>query len=217
MSPRTLCFFSLAAALAVAQTAPRPQRGLTVTVLQGDGVVHALPNPPVSHISVRVTDADGKPLQGAVAVFELPELGPSATFPDGSQVKVILTDREGAAATELQSNGVPGHFEPKVTVNYLGQTAVASLKQESAFNPDVRPDVYRRALLAHPSAHDTGSHGLSKKAVWIIVGAAAAGGVGAIFALHGGNHAPAATTPPPSGGGSITITPGGGTVVGGGH
>jgi hypothetical protein len=206
MIQRLLSFFSLAAVLGLAQTAPPVQKGLTVTILQGDGVVHVLPNPPASHISIRVADGEGKPVKDAVAIFELPELGASATLPDGSAVKVILTDHDGAAAIDLQSNGVPGHFEPKITVNYMGQTATSTLKQENAFNPDVRPGVYRRSLLPDGSTRAKKSHGISKKTLWAILGGAVAV-VGAIFAMH---HKSASSS-----GGGLTITPGSGTV--GGH
>ena len=207
MTSRTLSLFFFATVLATAEAAPTVQRGLTVTVLQGDGVVHALPNPGSSHISIRVADADGKPIQGAVAVFELPELGPSATLADGSQVKVVLTDGSGSAGIEMQSNGVPGHFEPKITVNYLGQTAVVTLKQENGFNPEARPEVYGRTTLPrNTSDHAARSHWLSKKAVWGIVGAAAVACVVAIFR----HHRPAGG----STGGGLTITPGSGTVGG---
>ena len=56
MTSRTLSFLFLAAVLATAETAPTVQRGLTVTVLQGDVVVHALPNPGSSHSCIRVAD-----------------------------------------------------------------------------------------------------------------------------------------------------------------
>jgi len=203
MTPRTLGFFFLAVFAALGQNFPTTQRGLTVTILQGEGVVHALPDPAASRISIRVADGEGKPLTDAVAIFELPEVGPSATLPDGSAVKAMLTDHNGAAAIDLQSNGIPGHFEPKITVNYMGQTAITILNQENAFNADVS----RRGLLpdAHTSARKS-HHGLSKKTILAILGAGAVAAVVAIFTMHHKSASPSA--------GGITITPGSGTVGG---
>lgn len=180
--------------------------GLTMAVLQGNQVIHTLPNPSLSHISIRVSDGDGKPIQNAVAVFEFPELGASAAFPDGSQVKVLLTNKDGDATVEIRANTIPGQFEPKVTVNYLGQTNTISLKHENAFDPAVRPAAYHTGLVHKLIGSGSGKKGgLSKETLLLISGAAVAGVV--VVAMlakgHGGNR-----------GGGITITPGTGTVGG---
>lgn len=201
--------------LAFAQpaTSPKTTRGVSVSVLQGDGVVHSLPKPLASHISIRVTDTDNHPIQGAVAVFELPLDGPTATLPDEAAVKVILTDKDGAAAVSILPNDIPGHFEPKITVNYMGQTTSLSLKQENAFAPAVRPDVYRHSLL-HTSTSRKATSGISRKTAVILLTVVAAVATGAIVATRGGSTpTPTPTTPTPGGGG-IVITPGPGTVGG---
>jgi hypothetical protein len=221
MTLRRLILLFVAAALARAEAPPSPKvtKGVSVAVVQGDAVTYNLPAPRPAPVAIRVTDSAGKPLQNAVAVFELPELGPSATLLDGSQVKVVLTDADGVAAVDLRSNGVPGRFEPKITINYLGQTSTLTLNQENAFAPHIRPEVYKKAytqkidpLPRIPRTNNSIGRGISKKTVLIIVGVAAAGAVGAFVAMHGGGS-PAASTS--SGGGGITITPGSGSV--GGH
>ena len=70
----------------------------------------------------------------AVAVFELPAEGASASFPDGSMVKVILTNDKGEAMVDIKSNEVPGKYQPTIMVNYLGQSSLIQLNQEN-INP----------------------------------------------------------------------------------
>ena len=222
MNLRTLLVLLTALAIAHAETPPSPvqrqTKGLSVAVVQGDAVTYSLPNPRPAPITIRVTDAAGKPVQNAVAVFELPEFGPSGTLPDGGQVKVVLTDSRGTASVDLRSNGVPGSFEPKITVNYLGQTNVLTLKQENAFAPNVRLRVYKDAytpkihlLPRIPATNNTLRGGMSKKTVLILAVVAAAGALGAMFAMD--RHGSSSTSS--TGGGGITITPGTGSV--GGH
>jgi hypothetical protein len=182
-------------ALAQAGSAqPTPTGGFTIAILQGDGILNALPRPPLTRVSIRVANPKGQPIRDAVAVFQFPEAGASAAFPDGSVVKVLLTNTNGEAVVELKSNEVPGKFEPTVTVNYLGQSSMVKLHQENAF-PYVTAMRPKRSFLSR-----------LKKPIGI---AAAAGALGAVTALtrQGGS-----TTPPSNGG--ITITPSTGTVGG---
>jgi hypothetical protein len=176
-----------------------PTKGFTVAVIQGDGVVNALPRPLSTHVSIRVADPKGQPIRDAVAVFEFPEAGASATFPDGSLVKVLLTNSNGEATAILKSNEVPGKYEPIITVNYLGQSSVLKLRQENVFAYS-RPAPAKRGFVAGIKG------GLSRKAL-IAIGAA--GGAVAVLASH---RSPA--PPPPASSGGITVTPGTGTVGG---
>ena len=184
---------------------PAPTKGFTVTVLQGDGVLNPLPRPPATHVSIRVADTKGQPIRNAVAVFEFPEAGASASFPDGSAVKVVLTNDKGEAVADLKSNEVPGKYQATVTVNYLGQSSLVKLNQENAFPYGTPAAVGNRLIQKHGF--------FTKKTVLIIAGVAVAGAIGAIAAHHGGGSGSSQTTTPPAGG--ITITPGTGTV--GGH
>jgi hypothetical protein len=199
---RTICLWFAACAALTAQSdsaAPAITKGFTVAILQGDGLVNPLPRPPASRLSIRVTDTKGVPIRNAVAVFELPAEGASASFPDGSMVKVILTNDKGEAMADIKSNEVPGKYQPTIMVNYLGQSSTIRLNQENTFlfRADAAPG---RHLLRKPGF-------FSKKTVLIIGGVALAGLVGTIIATR---HGQTPTTPPPSGG--ITITPGTGTV-----
>jgi hypothetical protein len=197
---RTLCLSLASCTVLLGQpdATPPPTKGFTVAILQGDGLVNPLPRPPASHLSIRVNDTNGVPIRNAVAVFELPAEGASASFPDGSMVKVILTNDKGEAMVDIKSNEVPGKYQPTIMVNYLGQSSLIQLNQENTF-PFQAP-----TATGHHRLFRKGF--LSKKTVLIIAGVAIATIV-TIFAAHRG-HTP--TTPPSTSG--ITITPGTGTV-----
>jgi hypothetical protein len=206
---RALCLWLTAYTLACAQRDAgqlAPTKGFTVAVLQGDGLLNSLPRPSAAHVSIRVADTKGQPIRNAVAVFEFPEAGASASFPDGSVVKVVLTNDKGEATTDLKSNEVPGKYQATVTVNYLGQSSLVKLNQENAFPYGTPAAVGHRLIQKHGF--------FTKRTVLIIAGVAVAGAIGAIAAHHGGGSGSTTTTPPPGNGG-ITITPGTGTV--GGH
>jgi hypothetical protein len=130
----------------------------------------------------------------------LPEQGASATFADGSTVKVFLTDRNGEANTEIKPNDLPGKFQPKVTVNYLGQTSSISLNQKNLF-PATTSATVRNQVLRGPS-----SHRLSRK-IWLAIAGGAVAAIVGIVATHHGRSS--------SNNGGITITPGSGSVQGG--
>lgn len=190
-----------------AQTGQPPvTKGLTVTVLQGDGVQNDLPRPVATHLSIRVVDSQGTPLPNAVAAFELPEVGASATFPDDAIVKVLLTDANGEATTEIRPNNLPGKFQPRVKVNYLGQTSSISLSQENLY--PVIAGAHGQSLRPH-------HRGISKKTILLIVGTVAVGVL--VGVLVHGHHSAATTTtqPPQQQPGGITINPGTGSVTGG--
>src|ERR1039457_5790757 len=132
---RTLCLSLTSGAVLLGQTeiTPTPTKGFTVAILQGDGLVNPLPRPPAAHLSIRVNETGGVPIRNAVAVFELPAEGASASFPDGSLVKVILTNDKGEAMVDIKSNEVPGKYQPTIMVNYLGQSSIVRLNQENTF------------------------------------------------------------------------------------
>src|SRR5450759_3481167 len=132
---RTLCLSltSCAVLLGQIEVTPPPIKGFTVAILQGDCLVNPLPRPPASHLSIRVNDTKGLPISNAVAIFELPAEGASASFPDGSMVKVVLTNDNGEAVVDIKSNEVPGKYQPTIMVNYLGQSSVIRLNQENTF------------------------------------------------------------------------------------
>jgi hypothetical protein len=170
-------------------------KGFTVAILQGDGVVNSLPRPLATRVSIRVADSKGQPIRDAVAVLEFPVAGASATFPDGSVVKTLLTNANGEATATLRSNEVPGKYRPMITVNYLGQSSVVTLHQENAYEFSAPPMPKKKSFFARL---------FSKRTALIAAGATAT--VVVAIVARGSSPAPQ----PPNDG--ITITPGTGTV-----
>ena len=116
----------------------------------------------------------------------------------------MLTDANGEAITDIKPNNLPGKFQPRITVNYLGQTSSISLNQENLY--PVATTAYTKSLRPH-------HHGISKKTVLLIVGTAA---VGLLVSVLAHSHHSTSTLPQqPQQPGGITITPGPGSV--GGH
>jgi len=174
-------------------------KGLTLTVLQGDGVQNELPRPATTHLSIRVLDSQNNPIPNAVAAFELPEAGASAAFADGSAVRVLLTDSSGDATVDIKPNDLPGKFQPRITVNYFGQTTSVALNQENLYPvPTAAATGNRLVRQAHAISH---SH---KKWLLAAVGGAVVAVIVALVVHHHGA----------SNNGGITINPGTGSVGG---
>ena len=190
---RSIVIFLLASLIATGQTATFSSRAFTVAVLSGAEVTHASQSPVVAPVAIRVADPNGQPIQGAVAIFAFPESGPSAALSDGSNVKALLTDSEGKAAVEIRSNGLPGSFDPTVTINWRGQSTLVRLHHTNS------------AAVTGPTI----SRSIKSKRKWYYIAAAAAGGAVTIMLLTKGK-----TTAGASSGGGITITPGSGSVGG---
>lgn len=156
-----------------------------------------LPRPAATHLSIRVVDGQSNPIPNAVAAFELPEEGASATFIDGSSVKVLLTEQNGEASAEIRPNALPGKFQPRVTVNFLGQTSSVTLDQENLYPAPTATSLRNHPLRSHRS-----------RTKWLIIAGGAVATIVAIVATHHGHSSS-------SGNGGITITPGSGSVQGG--
>jgi len=180
-------------------------RGINIAVIQGEGVVNLLPAAPPTNITIRVTDGGGQPIVNGVAVFQMPEGGPSGVFDDetGSPTKVVLTDARGQASVLTRANAIPGRFDVTITVNALGQTGKIALHQENRQASEARP------VPAHELTSRTPRHKgsiLHSKAFWIAAAACAGGAVAVLARGHHGSTAPTD--------GGIVITPGSGTVGG---
>jgi len=189
----------------------KPTKGLTVTVLQGDNVVNSLPNAPPVFVTIRAADAQGAPVKDAVVVCELPEEGASAAFLDHTHVNAMLTNKDGEARFQLHANEIPGNYQAKLHVNYLGQTNLVTLNHENAINPDVRPPICGHGLIAKARALRP-HHSFSKK-IWLVLGGAA---IVAVVAIVKAKSSHSSSGGGGTGGGGITITPGPGTVGGNG-
>ena len=195
---------------ATTDNAPPHIKGINITVLQGEGVVNLLPAAPATNITIRVSDNDGQPIKNAVAVFQMPESGPGATIDsDALTTKAVLTDGSGQAGVITHANSLPGAYQPRVTVNALGQTNAMILHQENRAASEQQTP--HQSFLSNSRSPHKGF--LHSKAFWITVAGA---GAGAAIMLARGHHASTSGNNG-SGNGGISITPGSGTVTGGGN
>ncbi len=175
----TLLFLALSG---WAQTDPAV---LQLRVVQGEGAVYAAGSRATRGVVVQITDETGKPVEGAIVNFRLPEQGPSGQFSSGQRNEIVNTDASGRAEVwGMQWGRETGAFELRITaakgqvrggvVCPLYLSAAAVLTQ----NRDAAP--------VHKISR-------SKKRVWIAVGLAAAIGVAAVGVT---GKAPAAVPTP---------------------
>jgi hypothetical protein len=129
-------------------------------------------------------------------VFTTPEKGPSGDFANGLNTLRTITNENGiAGAPEYRPNEIPGTYQIRVQVDYLGEVATSTIRQTN--------------LAAKKSF---------SKLIVILAVAGAAGAAGTALASHGNKGATNPSTPssPGSTGGSApTITFGGSSVTGG--
>ncbi|MGA2736182.1 MAG: hypothetical protein ABSG65_01895 [Bryobacteraceae bacterium] len=103
---------------------------LRIEVLRGDGANN---NPAAAgEISavVRVWDADGHPVAGALVVFSPPLAGASVVFAGFQSDATALTDDSGiAVAPRTRPAGANGPLEIRVTACWAGHSAAAVIRQ----------------------------------------------------------------------------------------
>ena len=151
--------------IAHAQTAPGR---IDIVVLEGEGASIPVRQHPTQDPAVRVEDEDHRPVANVPVVFTLPLSGASGEFANGSKTLTVLTDQRGiATAHGIRANGVPGRLPIYVTAAYRGvrSRALINMTVEASAGTKTPPDL-RTAK----------SNGKWK---WILLGVAAAGGIGA--------------------------------------
>ncbi len=166
---------------------------LRIVVLEGEGSINNVREMTMRSPVVRVEDATGKPVAGAIVSFTTPAMGASAIFVDGGTQASVTTDEKGIARIQgMRPNNVVGNFEIRVTATSGGNRAAARIAQTNAA----------------PVAQTSSGGG---KGVLIGVLLAVAGGVGVAVAMSGGGSkssgspsTPPVTPPAPS----VTITAG---------
>ncbi len=166
---------------------------LKVTVLEGEGAFNDI-HKGIGHTPVvEVRDENGNPVENARVVFQVPEMGPSATFADGSRTFVGTTDREGrASAIGFKPNHVEGPFQIIVTASAGGKTGRTELRETNT-------------LAGGESATQSGHKRLL--GILLAVGSAAAGGIFAATRGGGGSSttSTAAAVPTTLSTGTVTI------------
>jgi len=165
---------------------------LKVSVLVGEGAVHNVRQPKPTEVIIEVRDESGRPLPGAIVVFQLPSVGASGQFPGGSLFATVPTDETGRAAVKgLQPNATPGKWNINVTASYQGLTVSLGITQVNE-DPTSRPVVVKK-------------RGGSGKIIALVAAAGAAAVGGGIAASQGKKSSPGPQPQPPVTPTTITI------------
>jgi len=172
---------------------------LSIVVIEGEGVVNNVAQRSGRDPVVRIEDENRSPVKGAAVVFTLPTDGASGEFANSSKTLTIVTSAEGIAKAQgLKVYRVNGKLPIHVTASYRGLTARTVINQLVEGAP--------------PGAKAPRKGGNGKLiAILAIVGAGAAGGLGAAIASK--KSTPAGTPTVPSGPSPIGISPGAGTIA----
>lgn len=162
---------------------------LVITILEGEGSLNNIRQRTAREPIVEVDDENHKPIAGAAVLFLLPSSGPSATFADGAQTLSMTTDTAGRVAIQgMRPNDIPGSFNIQVRVSYNGSTAQATIHQKNVSGQSSESQNNNTSEVRTVSAHV--GHGISTKAMLLILGGAAgAGAVAAIILTRGTNSA----------------------------
>jgi len=164
----------------MAQEAPK----LRILVVDGEGAINNLKQRVAREPIVEVRDENDRPVGGAIVTFTLPNVGPSAVFPNGSRILLVTTDQRGqAVARGLQPSGGKGNFQIRVSASHEGNSASTTINMENV-------------------AGGGGGIGTGGWAA-LIGGIAAAAGAGLYFGLR--DTGPAPRTP-------VSINPGDGRI-----
>jgi hypothetical protein len=124
------------------------QSGLRIVIVAGDGAVNVIAknHAPPRQIIIRVLDEAGKPVNEAIAFFQMPPAkDPGGTIVGQSAVS-RLTDSAGLAKITFEPNRLPGTFEVEVTVRSQGHSSSAVITQinvQSAVSAGGRDRLWR--------------------------------------------------------------------------
>jgi len=178
-----------------AQPAPpagKPARGpksLKITVTQGEGAKNSIKARSATQPAVEVRDENDKPVADAQVIFQLPASGPGGVFYDWMRTQTARTDERGQAASSgLTPNDIEGRFNIKVTATAGDATAGIVIAQSNIERAGKDLTVAGKTKWWKPV---------------LIVGIAAAVGVGIYAAGHDSGTTTAAVIKAP-----VTITPG---------
>lgn len=171
---RALATAWLASGIAVATG----QKVLQVNVLDGEGAFNDIKRGQARMPVVEVRDDDGRVLQGVKVVFQLPDMGASASFGDGSHTLVGTTDAQGrATAPGLKPNRTEGTYLITVTASKEGAVGHAEIRQNNT-------------LAGGDQSVQSGGHGKLK----ILIAVAGAAGGAAIAAVRAGGGSKSSTS-----------------------
>jgi hypothetical protein len=165
---------ALAALLAAGAAAAADPRPLTVNVLEGEGAFNDIKKGVGKAPVVEIKDENGKAVDNAKVVFQLPETGAGGAFLDGSRTFVATSDKQGrAAAPVIKPNKVEGQYAIVVTASKDGNTGRAQIRESNT-------------LAGGQMMKGGGGHGTALKI--ILAAASIGGGVAALAARGGGGN-----------------------------
>ena len=171
------------APLLAAQQVSAAQGAIQVQVIEGDGLTYPAGSRATRGITALVADESGRPVDGAIVGFRLPDDGPGGVFATGAKTEIVTTRADGRASVwAMRWNRVPGPFEIRITAAKGPMRAVAICQQS----------------LAPPASSDASSKNASARGhkwLWITlaVAGAAAGGI-AVAELAGKSGSGSAAT-----------------------
>ena len=155
-----------------AQTPAETDREIKIVILDGDKAMNSIKERTANQPVVEVRDEFDRPVSGAEVTFQLPAVGPSASFPGGELQQQSVTNAQGQATTRgMVPNTQPGRFHIKVTARASDRTAAAIVNQE---NLNIVPEPKA------PSAS-------SKWWKYLLIVGAAGGATGALAMSRGGS------------------------------
>ena len=153
-----------------------------IVVLEGDGAINNIHQVVNRAVSVEVDDTNHNPLSGVSVTFFLPNDGPSGLFPNGSRILTVFTDDHGVATSRsIRFNNQIGIMPIRVVASLFSQTSTVTVNQTNvASSASVRSSYVPAA-----GGSEMATRGHSHKALFIILGIAAAGaGAGVYFATR---------------------------------
>lgn len=155
---------------------------LQLRVVDGEGLVYAVKSRATRGLAVLVTDETGKPVEGAIVSFQLPDSGPGGTFANGTHTEIVTTKADGLGSVwGMKWNATPGPFEIRITGS----------------KDQARAGIVSAQYLSEAGAQSAGkfraSHGSHRKLIW--VSAVAAGAAAGLIAARSSGPKTAAAAP----------------------
>jgi hypothetical protein len=169
-----------------AQEPAVPQGTLQVRVTEGDGLSYPAGSRATRGITVQVVDETGRPVDGAIVGFRLPEDGPGGIFATGAKTEIATTRADGRAGVwGMRWNRTAGPFEIHITAA-KGQTRASAVCQQAL----------TAALSSSAASKHLGSGG--HKWLWISLAAAGAAAGGIVVAEFVGKSGSGSGSPSPT-------------------
>ena len=155
---------------------------LQLKLVEGAAAVYPIGSRATRGITVQISDESGRPVDGAIVSFRLPDDGPSGSFANGSKTEIATTKADGrASAWGMLWNRTPGALGVRITAAKGATRAGIVCSQYLTDAPEAAISKNR------------GAPG-SRKWLWIAAGVAGAAGV-AIAAVAGGKSSTTPSTP----------------------